>query len=146
MSLGSELCIHHGKAKEVAVTIGLFFITKLFRIVDLKVESRGFAIPKECTSNGSVDPCDFFDKLAFPMDVFSPPQKPEFFAGVSGDIPPSHKHKESHDHKGHHDHHKGHHHDTHHGHGKKHSHDHGHSHGHGGHVTTVGKKDSHCCD
>ena len=117
MSLGAELCLRHGKAKEVAVTIGLFFITKLFRVVDLRVESRGFAIPKECSNNGSVDPCDFFDKLAFPMDVFSPPQKPEFFAGVSGDIPASKHHKE-HEHDHHHDH--GHHH--HHGHhDKKHS-------------------------
>ena len=106
MSLSSELVYKDHKkfeegrhAKEIGVTIGLFSIVKLFRIVDLKVESRGFSIPKVCDEGGSVDPCDFFDRLSFPMDVFAPPQKPEFLAGVSGDIPAApHKpgHGESH--------------------------------------------------
>ncbi len=33
---------------EVVITIGLFYIVKLFRIVNLTVESRGFCIPEEC--------------------------------------------------------------------------------------------------
>ncbi len=33
---------------EVFVTIGLFTIIKLFRIVNLTVQSRGFCIPEEC--------------------------------------------------------------------------------------------------
>ena len=72
---------------QVLVTIGLFSIVKLFRIVDLTVESRGFCIPEECSDAPNMNPCDFFDRLDFPMDIFAPPQRPEFLAGISGNIP-----------------------------------------------------------
>jgi hypothetical protein len=71
---------------EVLVTIGLFTIIKLFRIVNLTVESRGFCIPDECEEINPLNPCEFFDSLDFPMDIFAPPQKPEFVAGISGNI------------------------------------------------------------
>ncbi len=64
----------------VNVTIGLFTIIKLFRIVQLTVESRGFCLAPECENISPLNPCEFFDSLDFPFDVFSPPQKPEFFA------------------------------------------------------------------
>lgn len=84
-----QCCGHEsqGRACEVDVTIGLFTIIKLFRIVDLSVQSRGFSIPDKCEEVISVDPCEYFDSLSFPMDIFAPPQKPEFFAGITGDIP-----------------------------------------------------------
>lgn len=72
---------------EIAVTIGLFTIIKLFRIVNLTVESRGFCIPRECDDISPLNPCEFFDNLDFPMDIFAPPQRPEFLAGVSNNIP-----------------------------------------------------------
>ncbi len=72
---------------EVDVTIGLFYIAKLFRIVNLTVESRGFCIPEETDDISPINACEFFDNLAFPMDIFAPPQKPEFYAGVSSNIP-----------------------------------------------------------
>ncbi len=72
---------------EVFVTIGLFTIIKLYRIVNLTVESRGFCIPEECEEISPLNPCEFFDSLDFPMDIFAPPQKPEFLAGISGNIP-----------------------------------------------------------
>ncbi|MDR1664158.1 MAG: hypothetical protein LBR83_04450 [Clostridiales bacterium] len=72
---------------EVLVTIGLFSIVKLFRIVDLTVESKGFCIPDECEDISPINPCDYFDDLDFPMDIFAPPQRPEFMAGVSSNIP-----------------------------------------------------------
>ena len=75
-----------GRPVMVEVTIGLFSIVKLFRIVDLSVESRGFTIPEECDEISPMDPCEFFEKLDFPMDLFAPPQKPEFFAGISSNI------------------------------------------------------------
>ena len=81
----------HRKAQDVAVTIGLFTIIQLFRIVNLKVESRGFSIPRECDHVSPANPCEFFDALDFPMDIFAPPQRPEFHAGISGNIP-RHKH------------------------------------------------------
>jgi len=73
----------------VIVTIGLFTIIKVFRIVNLTVQSRGFCIPPEGGEVSPLNPCEFFDSLDFPMDSFAPPQKPEFFAGISGDIPRS---------------------------------------------------------
>jgi hypothetical protein len=75
---------------EVVVTIGLFTIIKLFRIVNLTVESRGFCIPEECEEISPLNPCEFFDSLDFPMDIFAPPQRPEFVAGISGNIPKNH--------------------------------------------------------
>lgn len=74
----------------VNVTIGLFSIVKLYRLVNLNVQSKGFCIPRECEDVSPLNPCDFFDSLDFPMDVFAPPQKPEFLAGISGNIPSSH--------------------------------------------------------
>ncbi|MDR1000067.1 MAG: hypothetical protein LBL96_04595 [Clostridiales bacterium] len=72
---------------EVLVTIGLFSILKLFRVVNLSVESKGFCVPEECDEISPLNPCEFFDKLDFPLDIFAPPQKPEFVAGISGNIP-----------------------------------------------------------
>jgi len=37
-----------GTRNEVLVTLGLFSIIKLFRIVNLSVESKGFCVPEEC--------------------------------------------------------------------------------------------------
>jgi hypothetical protein len=72
---------------EVIVTIGLFTIIKLYRIVTLLIESRGFSIPRQCQEFSPINVCEYFDTLPFPMDVFAPPQKKEFEAGISGDIP-----------------------------------------------------------
>ena len=83
---------HHGKheckdREEVHVTIGLFSIVKLFRLVNLSVESRGFDIPDECRPSPTpVNPCAFFEKMEFPMDIFAPPQKKEFSSGISHNI------------------------------------------------------------
>lgn len=72
---------------EVCVTVGLFTIIKLFRLVNLSVLSRGFCIPQECEDVSPLNACEFFDSLDFPMDIFAPPQKAEFLAGISGNIP-----------------------------------------------------------
>jgi len=93
IALSAEIRYNHShktdagrRPKDVAVTIGLFTIIQLFRIVNLKVESRGFYVPRECTNVDPANPCEFFDALDFPMDIFAPPQRPEFQAGVSGNI------------------------------------------------------------
>lgn len=65
-------------ADGVNVTIGLFAIAKLFRVVSLSVESRGFCAAEECEEVSPLDPCDFFDKLDFPHKIFAPPQKEDF--------------------------------------------------------------------
>ena len=73
------------EANEVFVTIGLFTIIKLFRIVNLTVESKGFCIPEECQEISKC-PCEWFDEMDFPMDIFDPPQKEEFAEGISSNI------------------------------------------------------------
>ncbi|MCL2574808.1 MAG: hypothetical protein FWE33_00085 [Defluviitaleaceae bacterium] len=75
---------HH---RHIFPTIGLFSIVKLYRMVSLMVESRGFVIPPPCKHIMPPNPCDFFSKLDFPLDAFSPPQKREFAAGISVNIP-----------------------------------------------------------
>ena len=80
-------CGDNDNASYVAVSIGLFTIIKLFRLVNLLVESKGFCIPEECTNTGNLNTCDYFESLDFPMDVFAPPQKREFLAGISSNIP-----------------------------------------------------------
>ena len=72
---------------DIHVTVGLFAIVKLFRLVNLVVESKGFCIPNECEDISSVDACEFFNSLDFPMDMFAPPQRAEFTAGISANIP-----------------------------------------------------------
>jgi len=80
------------QAIEVRCTIGLFVIVKLFRLVNLSVESRGFDIPDECESGTPtpISPCAYFEEMDFPMDIFAPPQKREFDAGLSLNISRGH--------------------------------------------------------
>ena len=86
-----------GTPRAVEVSIGLFSIVKLFRLVDLAVESRGFTVPEQCEDIAPVNPCEYFETLAFPMDIFAPPQRPEFLAGLSGDIPVRGRNHHEHD-------------------------------------------------
>jgi len=83
---GSRDGFAHGH-RHVFPTLGLFSIIKLYRMVSLVVESRGFVIPPNCSAIMPENPCDFFDKLDFPMDSFAPPQKREFKEGISANIP-----------------------------------------------------------
>jgi hypothetical protein len=64
-----------GDTCQVHVIIGLFCILKLFRLVHLNVQSKGFCVPNECNDQGRINPCEYFGELDFPMDIFSPPQK-----------------------------------------------------------------------
>jgi len=86
VGLDAKLHHHHGH-HEVHVTIGLFSILKLFRLVHLNVQSKGFCIPEECHGQGDINPCEYFADLDFPMDIFAPPQRKEFKAGISENIP-----------------------------------------------------------
>ena len=84
-AVGLDARLHHQRRHhehnhgEILVTIGLFSILKLFRLVHLNVQSTGFCIPEECSDSGNdVNPCEYFTDLDFPMDIFSPPQRKEF--------------------------------------------------------------------
>jgi len=77
VALKAEFRCNHRSRKpvDVVVTIGLFSTMRLFRIVGLDVESRGFCIPRECEPECPIDPCGFFSNLEFPVDTFAPPPK-----------------------------------------------------------------------
>jgi len=65
-------CNHRDREPvDVVVTIGLFSVIKLFRLVCLNIQSRGFCVPRECDYI-PIDPCEYFHSLEFPMDVFAP--------------------------------------------------------------------------
>ena len=58
----------------VSVTIGLFAIVKVIRLVNIMVQSTGCCMPEECPGNLSSETvCDYFDNMEFPMDIFCPP-------------------------------------------------------------------------
>ena len=86
VGLDAKIYHHHGNS-EVHVTIGLFSILKLFRLVHLNVQFKGFCVPNECHDQGDINPCEYFTELDFPMDIFAPPQRTEFIAGISENIP-----------------------------------------------------------
>lgn len=69
---------------EINLTIGLFTIIKLYRLVNLLVESSGFCEPEECDEVASVDPCSIFENMDFPFDIFNPPQKNDARCGRRG--------------------------------------------------------------
>jgi hypothetical protein len=54
------------------VVIGLFTIIKLYRIVNLTVNSSGDCDIPECEPITG-DPCEFFNSLPFPFEDFDPP-------------------------------------------------------------------------
>ena len=76
LSLDAKLHRHHGH-NEVHVTIGLFCILKLVRLVHLNVQSKGFCIPDECEEQCDINPCEYFAELDFPIDIFAPPHRKE---------------------------------------------------------------------
>ena len=58
LGLDAKIDRHHGSS-EVLVTIGLFSILKLIRLVHLNVQSKGFCIPNECEDQGDINPCEY---------------------------------------------------------------------------------------
>jgi hypothetical protein len=65
--------------KRVYVTVGLFSIVSLARIVPLLIPAFDFSYPyKHCPSATDDNPCDLFDTFDFPYDEFYPPQKFDF--------------------------------------------------------------------
>lgn len=72
--------------REVVVSIGLFSITKLLRVVQLLIPAFDFCVPdKECVSSTDENPCDIFDTIDFPVDEFFPPQIHDFPGALPDD-------------------------------------------------------------
>jgi hypothetical protein len=57
------------------ITIGLFTIIKLFRIVNMLVTSAGDCDIPVCDPIQPGDPCEYFNSLPFPFDDFNPPSE-----------------------------------------------------------------------
>jgi len=65
--------------RRVVVTLGLFSIIKLTRLVQLLIPAFDFCIPtRECIASTDENPCDLFETIEFPFDQFFPPQIFEF--------------------------------------------------------------------
>ncbi len=61
--------------RRVLVTVGLFSIIKLARLVQLLIPAFDFCVPnKECIASTEDDPCELFETIEFPVDEFFPPQ------------------------------------------------------------------------
>ena len=71
-----------GAPVAVNVSIGLFTIVKLFRTVNMVVNSLGRCMPETCTSTAVPgDPCRNFENIRFPLDMFSPSAEPKSCCG-----------------------------------------------------------------
>ena len=71
-----------GAPVAVNVCIGLFTIVKLFRTVNMVVNSLGRCMPESCTSTAIPgDPCRNFENIRFPLDMFSPSAEPQSCCG-----------------------------------------------------------------
>jgi hypothetical protein len=65
--------------RRVVVTVGLFSIIKLVRLVQLLIPAFDFCFPnKECIAATDENPCELFETIEFPFDEFFPPQKFDF--------------------------------------------------------------------
>ncbi len=64
--------VSYGAPIAVNVTLGLFSIIRMFRTTNLLIPTSGNCIPDEIRCVSNPDPCDFFDKLEFPMEIFAP--------------------------------------------------------------------------
>lgn len=71
--------VTQGDRKRAFVSIGIFSIIKLERKVQLLIPAYDFCVPqKECVGATDDNPCDLFERIAFPVDEFFPPERSEF--------------------------------------------------------------------
>lgn len=74
-----DVIVDNSNVRKVYVTLGLFTIVRLERDVQLLIPVIDYCIPqKECVTSTDSDPCDFFERLRFPVDEFFPPEKKHF--------------------------------------------------------------------
>jgi len=88
--------------KRVVVTLGLFTIIKLARLVQLLIPAFDFCVPhKECIASTNENPCELFETIDFPVDEFFPPQIFDFPGALETE---KIMNEEMNEHKHHHDH------------------------------------------
>ena len=61
-------------AKSVFVTLGLFTIVQLERMVQIMIPAYDFCVPDKESQTAADDPCTLFQKIKFPTDEFFPPK------------------------------------------------------------------------
>ncbi len=80
--IGNNICSCFGDSfvdgagkNKLYITIGLFSVLRLERDAQLLIPSYDYYLPqKECCCGAEEDPCDFFSRISFPAEEFSPPQ------------------------------------------------------------------------
>ncbi len=61
--------------RTVEVTLGVFSIVSLSRMVQMMVPVYDFSVPdKDCSEQANDDPCELFKRIKFPVDQFFPPR------------------------------------------------------------------------
>ncbi len=75
---GNSSCTDSANVDPIAVnvTIGLFTIVKLYRPVNMMIQSLGNCFAEPCVSPlQSGDPCGNFDAMSFPWEAFTPSEE-----------------------------------------------------------------------
>ena len=56
------------------MTLGFFSVIRIERPGQYLINATEYSVPeKECVSGDEEDPCAVFEKMAFPVNEFSPP-------------------------------------------------------------------------
>ena len=69
-------CLTDGEegCKRLYVTLGFFSVVRIERPGQYLIQATEYSVPeKECRPVNEEDPCALFEKMAFPVDEFSPP-------------------------------------------------------------------------
>lgn len=60
--------------KRLFITLGFFSVIRIERPGQYLISASEYSVPeKECVSGDEEDPCAIFEKMAFPVNEFSPP-------------------------------------------------------------------------
>lgn len=89
-SCGCNPCCDDMGAKCLYVTLGLFSVMKIERLVSLLLDSAEYCIPgKESAvlSDATSDPCTIFNSMNFPTCDFYPPSQGAVSSGIAGGTP-----------------------------------------------------------
>ena len=68
------LCDGYDGGKNLYVTLGFFSVVRIERPGQYLIQATEYSVPeKECSPVDEEDPCALFEKMAFPINEFSPP-------------------------------------------------------------------------
>ncbi len=68
------LCDNYDRCKKLYVTLGFFSVVRIERPAQFLVQATEYSVPEKCCPPVcEEDPCALFEKMAFPVNEFSPP-------------------------------------------------------------------------